>query len=78
MTLFEMVQKTIGCEMLSDIKFDPHKKKVAHTVYNMKLSDFPLANYEELVSYVYGETVKFAGDYPKFCVKSIQDLQDDI
>ena len=60
MTLFEMVQKIIGCEMLSDIKFDPHKKKVAHAVYNMKLSDFPIESYEELISYVYGETVKFS------------------
>ena len=61
MTLFEMVQKIIGCEMLSDIKFEPHKGKVAHAVYNMKLSDFPVESYEELASYVYGETVKFAG-----------------
>lgn len=59
MDLFEMIQKSVGCDMLSDIKFEPYKTKACTAIFSLKLEKFPLSQFEELSSYLFGETKKF-------------------
>ena len=59
MDLFETLQCAVGCSMLSDIRFEPYKTKVCTAIFSLKLTEFPLSQYEELAFYLFNETVKF-------------------
>jgi len=59
MDLFETIQNAVGCDLLSDIKFEPYKTKACTALFSLKLEEYSLEQYEEFANYLFGELVKF-------------------
>ena len=62
MDLFDSVYRDVGCAVLSDIKFEPHRTYACDIVSKMKLTDYPLSQFQELGQYLFDEKVIFT-DY---------------
>lgn len=62
MDLFDSVYRDVGCDVLSDIKFEPHRTYACDIVFKMKLTDYPLSQFQELAGYLFEERAEFS-DY---------------
>ena len=57
-----LVYRDVVCAVLSDIKFEPHRTYACDIVSKMKLTDYPLSQFQELAGYLFEERVEFS-DY---------------
>lgn len=53
---FETLRTTIGCEYISDMKFEPYRTKAKEALKSMKLSILSLSELKDIAQYLYGKT----------------------
>lgn len=51
--VFETLKNIIGCEYISDMKFEPYRTKAKEALKSMKLSALSLSELKDLVMYLY-------------------------
>ena len=67
MSIFEKLKEMTGCENILDIKFKPNISRVLNALCEIKLSDYPVSELQELAEYIYGEKQKFECAYDAEC-----------
>ena len=51
--IFETLKNTLGCEYISDMKFEPYRTKAKEVLKSMELSALSLSELKDLVRYLY-------------------------
>ena len=54
--IFETLKNTLGCEYISDMKFEPYRTKAKEALKSMKLSILSLSELKDIAQYLYGKT----------------------
>lgn len=54
--IFETLKTTLGCEYISDMKFEPYRTKAKESLKSMELSALSLSELKDLVRYLYEKT----------------------
>ena len=53
--LLELLQFTLGCDYLSDLKTEPYNKKAKIIFENLDLTKFSLSNVKDAILYLYSK-----------------------
>jgi len=54
--VFETLKNTLGCEYISDLKFEPFRTKAMRALKSMELNALSLSELEDIAQYLYGKT----------------------
>ena len=53
--LLDLLQFTLGCDYLSDLKIEPYNKKAKIIFENLDLTKFSLSNVKDAILYLYSK-----------------------
>lgn len=54
--IFETLKNILGCEYISDMKFEPYRTKAKETLKSMELSILSLSDLKDIAQYLYEKT----------------------
>lgn len=58
--LLDILWERIGCDYLSDLKYDPYRTQVPYFIKKDEIENFPLKDYEEMASYLFEDKRSFS------------------
>lgn len=54
--IFETLKNILGCEYISDMKFEPYRTKAKEALKSMELSILSLSDLKDIAQYLYEKT----------------------
>ena len=54
--IFETLKNILGCEYISDMKFEPYRTKAKEVLKSMELSILSLSDLKDIAQYLYEKT----------------------
>lgn len=55
MDVFEKLKSAIGCDYISDLRFEPHNAKAKELLKAMRIETCSIAELNDLADYLYGQ-----------------------
>ncbi len=59
MDMFEYLRKMLGCEYISDLRYEPYKTRAQRLLATVPLEGYPLEVLSDLAEYLYGSKNRF-------------------
>ena len=67
MDIFKKLKMIVGCEYISDLRFDCIHQRACKEICNMSLYPYPKSQLEDMAHYLYGEKANFKDIYSAEC-----------